>query len=154
MYTWLRQVLPRVATYLSQVVKKKWELRVRFSPTKEKGMHQIKILTTTDKDGFWPAVSRSRLEQKYSVTESFSCVCVSFLWRNLCQEWVAVFVSLRESKSLCKPKANLRQKNQLYHEARCFFSPRSHRAVSLQVAPFLRDCKGRGFRRAGQTENE
>ena len=27
------------------------------------------------------------------------------------------------------------------------FSPRSHRAVSLQVAPFLRDCKGRGYRR-------
>ena len=35
------------------------------------------------------------------------------------------------------------------------FSPRSHRAVSLQVAPFLGDCKDRGCRRdrrAGQTE--
>ena len=35
------------------------------------------------------------------------------------------------------------------------FSPRSHRAVSLQVAPFLRDCKGRGYRRrADQKEKE
>ena len=37
------------------------------------------------------------------------------------------------------------------------FSPRSHRAVSLQVVPFLRDCTGRGYRsdrRAGQTERK
>ena len=35
------------------------------------------------------------------------------------------------------------------------FSPRSHRAVSLQVAPFPRECKNRGSRRrAGLTENE
>ena len=27
------------------------------------------------------------------------------------------------------------------------FSPRSHQVVSLQVAPFLGDCKGRGYRR-------
>ena len=26
------------------------------------------------------------------------------------------------------------------------FSPRSHPSVSLQVAPFLKDCKGRGYR--------
>ena len=35
------------------------------------------------------------------------------------------------------------------------FSPRSHRAVSLQVAPFPRECKNRvSRRRAGLTENE
>ena len=35
------------------------------------------------------------------------------------------------------------------------FSPGSHRAVSLQVAPFPRDCKGRGYRRrADQKEKE
>ena len=35
------------------------------------------------------------------------------------------------------------------------FSPRSDRTVSLQVAPFLGDCKGKGYRRrAGQMENE
>ena len=35
------------------------------------------------------------------------------------------------------------------------FVPRSHRAVSLQVASFLKDCKGWGCRRrACQTENE
>ena len=35
------------------------------------------------------------------------------------------------------------------------FSIRGYRAVSLQVSPFLRDCKGRSYRRdrrAGQTE--
>ena len=38
-----------------------------------------------------------------------------------------------------------------------YFSPRGHRAVSLQVVPFLRECKGRGYRRdrrAGQTERK
>ena len=37
------------------------------------------------------------------------------------------------------------------------FSPRSHRTVSLQVVPFLRDCTCRGYRsdrRAGQTERK
>ena len=37
------------------------------------------------------------------------------------------------------------------------FLIRSHRIVSLQVASFLRDCKGRGHRRdrrAGQTERK
>ena len=37
------------------------------------------------------------------------------------------------------------------------FLPRSHRAISLQVAPLLRDCKGRGYRhgrRADQTERK
>ena len=35
------------------------------------------------------------------------------------------------------------------------FSPRIHRADSRQVAPFFRDCKGRGYRRrAGQTEKK
>ena len=35
------------------------------------------------------------------------------------------------------------------------FSPRSHRAVSQQVTPFLVHCKGRGDRcRAGQMEND
>ena len=55
-----------------------------------------------------------------------------------------------------KPKANFLQKNQLYSSTGDDdFSPTSHQAVSLQVAPFLRDCKGRGYRRrAGQTENE
>ena len=37
------------------------------------------------------------------------------------------------------------------------FLPRSHRAISLQVTPLLRDCKGRGYRhgrRANQTERK
>ena len=32
--------------------------RVRFSPTKENRVHQTKISTKTDKDGFSPAVLR------------------------------------------------------------------------------------------------
>lgn len=53
-------------------------LRVRFSATKEKGMHQTKISTKTEKDGFWPAVPKSILEL-YIITESLVCyVCALF----------------------------------------------------------------------------
>ena len=42
-------------------------------------MHQTKMSTKTDKDGFSPAVFRSRLEQKIPVTECLACcVCVLF----------------------------------------------------------------------------
>ena len=42
-------------------------------------MHQRKISTKTDKDGFSPAVFRSRLQQKIPVTECLPCcVCVLF----------------------------------------------------------------------------
>ena len=42
-------------------------------------MHQIKISTKTEKDGFSLAVFRSRLEQKILVTECLVfCVCVLF----------------------------------------------------------------------------
>ena len=47
----------------TQVVEKKWKLRVRFSSTKENRVHQTKISTKTDKDGFSPAVLRSRLNK-------------------------------------------------------------------------------------------
>ena len=90
MYTYLQQALPRVVVlkYISQViltdhrfipsvfydefpdrfflksiywvVKKKWKLRVRFSPTKENRVDQTKISTKTDKNSFSPAVFRSR----------------------------------------------------------------------------------------------
>ena len=36
MYISLQQALLRVVVHLTQVVEKKWELRVLFSPTKEK----------------------------------------------------------------------------------------------------------------------
>ena len=35
MYTYLQQALPRVLIHRTQVVKKEWKLRGRFSPTKE-----------------------------------------------------------------------------------------------------------------------
>ena len=147
MYTQLRQALPRVVTHRSQVVKKKWDfceygsaLRRRKACIKQRFRLRLK-----------KTVSGLRCPsqyQNYILLLNLQSVAfvLCFLSRNLCKEWVAVFVSLLQSNSLCKPKANLRRKNQLYREARCF-SPRSHRAVSLQAVPFLRDCKGRGFRR-------
>ena len=48
MYTYLQQVLPRVSIHRSQVVKKKWKLRVRFNHTKENRLHQTKISMKTD----------------------------------------------------------------------------------------------------------
>ena len=42
-------------------------------------MHQMKISTKTEEDGFSPAVFRSRLEQTIPVTECLVfCVCVFF----------------------------------------------------------------------------
>ena len=39
------------------------EVASTFSPTKENRVHQTKISTKTDKDGFSPAVLRSRLNK-------------------------------------------------------------------------------------------
>ena len=68
-------------------------------------MHQTRISTKTDKDGFSPAVFRSKLEQKIPVTECYSDVFLfCFLMRNL---WVAVFVSVAitfHSFALCAAK--------------------------------------------------
>ena len=79
MYSYLQQALPRVVINRTQVVDKKWKLRVRFSPKKENRVHQTKILTKTDKDGFSPAVFKSRLEQKLPVNECLVC-CVFVLF--------------------------------------------------------------------------
>ena len=58
-------------------------------------MYQAKISTKTNKDGCSPAVFRSRLEQKYAVTEWFiRCICVLFQWQNPSLQWEAVFVSV------------------------------------------------------------
>ena len=79
MNSYLQQALPRVVIHRTQVVDKKWKLRVQFSPTNENRVHQKKILTKTDKDGFSPAVFKSRLEQKLPVNECLvCCVCVLF----------------------------------------------------------------------------
>ena len=49
MYTYLQQPQPRVVIHATQVVEKKWKLRVRFGLTKENRVHQTKILTKIDK---------------------------------------------------------------------------------------------------------
>ena len=93
--------------------------------------------------------------------------------RNLCQEQVALFVSVATTFYSFAPSATkvllgqcsrvaLLLSNSLANQKLTFderiscitrhddFSSRSHRAVSLQVAPFLRDFKGRDYRhRAG-----
>ena len=58
-----QQALPRVLANRTQVVKKKYKLRARFSPTKENRVQQTKISTKTDGDGCSHAVFRPRLEQ-------------------------------------------------------------------------------------------
>ena len=79
MYTYLQQVPPRVLLHRTQVVEKKWKLRLWFNPTKENRVHQTKVSTKTDKDGFSRAVFRSRLEQKAPITECLiCCLCVLF----------------------------------------------------------------------------
>ena len=79
MYTNLQQVPPRVLLHRTQVVEKKWKLRLWFSPTKANRVHQTKVSTKTDKDGFSRAVFRSRLEQKAPITECLiCCLCVLF----------------------------------------------------------------------------
>ena len=179
MHTYLQQTLTRVVIHRTQVAKKKWKLRARFSPTKEDRVHQTKISTKTDKGGFSPAVFRSRLEQKTPFTEYFVfCVCVLFSMAKSMLRMSSVFVSVAKTfHSFAISAAKVPSVNAL--EFRCCriipqrnqrrtfdkriscitrhddFSPRSHRAVSLQVATFPRECKDRGSRRrTGLTENE
>ena len=179
MHTYLQQPLTRVVIHRTQVAKKKWKLRVRFSPTKEDRVHQTKISTKTGKGGFSPAVSRSRLQQKTSFTEYLVyCVCVLFSMAKSMLRMSSVFVSVAKTFPsfamgaakvpsvsglefrCCRVLPLTNQKRTFDERISCItrhddFSPRSHLAVSLQVAPFRRECKGRGSRRrSGLTVNE
>ena len=126
---------------------------------------------------FSPAVFRSRLEQKFSVTEYLlCCVCVLFSmakfmlrissiwWHFIPSHYVRrrfSSVSALEFRC-CREIPLVNQELTFYERISCIrrhdgFSLRSYRAVSLQVAPFARDCKDRGYgrdRRAGQTERK
>ena len=153
----------------TQIIKKKWTLRQRFSSTKENRVHQTQISMKTDKDGFSPAVFKSRLDQKNPVIQCLvCCFCVLSLMaksmermaiflRSCCLKFY--FFELSAGKvPLGRCLAN--QKLTFDERISCIvkhddFSPRSHRAVSQQVTPFLVHCKGRGDRcRAVQIENE
>ena len=68
MYTYLQQALPRVVIRRTQVAKRKWKLRARFSPTKENCVHQTKISTETDKGGFSLTVFQVKTRKKIPVT--------------------------------------------------------------------------------------
>ena len=130
MSIYLQQLLTKVVIHRTEVAKKKWKLRARFSHLKENCEHQTKISTKRDKDGFSPAVFRSRLEQKTPVTECFvCCVCALFSM----------------AKSMSRMGSSVRfccHNMMIFRWFLIIFSPRSHREVSLQVAHFLRDCKG------------
>ena len=98
MHTYLQQAQTRVVIHRTQVAKKKWKLRARFSPTKEDRVHQTKISTKTDKGGFSPAVFRSRLEQKTPSTEYLVyCVCVLFSMPKFMLRMSSVFVSIAKT---------------------------------------------------------
>ena len=132
-----------------------------------------KISTRTDKDGFSPAVFRSRLEQSTPVTEWLvNCLRVLFSMAksmvimgscvHFCLHNMLFLISLVNAPEFrcCRVISLANQKLTFDEIISCItrhddFSPRSDRAVSLQTAPFLRDCKGRGRRRrTGQTKNE
>ena len=58
-------------------------------------MHQTKISTKTDKSSFSPAVFRSRLEQKTTVTEYLvCCICVLFSMAKSMLRMGSMFVSV------------------------------------------------------------
>ena len=46
MYSYLQQALPRVVINRTQVVDKKWKLRVQFSPTKDNRVHQTAVFNS------------------------------------------------------------------------------------------------------------
>ena len=127
-------------------------------------MHQTKISTKTDKHGFSPAVSSSRLEQKTPVTEYLvSCVCVLYSMvkyvlrmgscvRFCCNNILFLLTKSGEGSawSVLKSFVAVRRVIPLANRKLTFgeriscikrdddFSPRSHRAVSLKVGPFQR----------------
>ena len=92
MSTYLQRALPRVVIHRTQVIKKKWTLRLRFSSTKENRVHQTQISMKTDKDDFSPVVFKSRLDQKNPVIQCLvCCFCVLFLMTKS-MERMAIFV--------------------------------------------------------------
>ena len=106
-------------------------------------MHQTKVSKKTDKDGFSPAVFRSKLEQKIPVSECLVwLVCILFsMAKSMLRMGSCVRLCCYKILFLCTTCGG--------------GSPSS--AVSLQVAPFLKDCKGRGYRRdlrVGQTKRK
>ena len=80
----------------------------------------------------------------------FVSVTITFCSFAISSEKVPLAQFSRVSFSRVIPLVN--QKRTFDERIRCItrhhdISPRSHRAVSLQVAPFPRECKGRGYRR-------
>ena len=97
---------------------------------------------------------RSKLEHKAPVTECLvCCVCVLFSMAKYMLRMVVVFVFVNITfysfaLEFCCCRVIPIENHKLIFDQRigCItrhddFVPRSHRAVSLQVAPFLKDCK-------------
>ena len=77
MHSYIQKALPKVVIHRTQVVEKKWKLRVRFSPTKENRAHQTNISMKTDKRRFLAYGVPDKIPiTKYLVC----CVCVFFFF--------------------------------------------------------------------------
>ena len=116
----------------TQVVDRKWKLRVRRFRRRLKKM-----------------VSRCGVRQK--ISQHF---IPSHYVRRRFPSFIALEFPCSREVSLVNQKLTFDERISWitrHHN----FSPRRHPVVSLQVAPFLRDCKGRGYsrdHRADRTE--
>ena len=182
MYSYLQQVLPRVVIYRTQVAKNKLEVASTVQPYEgEPRASNEDFDEDFDEDWqrrFLACGFQVKKRKKKSLYWIFSLLRLCFVsmaksMLRMGSVFVSVAipfhsfalsaakvplarcsrVSLLSSNSHSKPKRTFDERISCItrHDD---FSPRSHRAVSMQVALFPGECKGRGYRcRAGQTEN-
>ena len=166
MYTYLLQALLRVVIHRTQVVKEKWKLRIRLTPTKENCVYPNEDFDEDWQGWFLPCGVQGKIWTKNSRYWMFSSSCLCFVFygeiyvkNGSCVRFCCHNILFLRTFPLVS--ALLANQKLIFDERiSCItrhddFSPRSDRTVSLQVAPFLGDCKGKGYRhRAGQMENE
>ena len=183
MYSYLQQVLPRVVIYRTQVAKNKLEVASTVQPYEGEPRASnedfdedfdedwqrrflacgFQVKKRTKKSLYW-IFSLLRLcfvsmaKSMLRMGSVFVSVAIPFHSFALSAAKVPLArcsrVSLLSSNSHSKPKRTFDERISCItrHDD---FSPRSHRAVSMQVALFPGECKDRGYRcRAGQTENK
>ena len=151
-YTYICQALPSVVVHLT----------VRFSLTKENRAIWTKISTKTDKDGFSTAMFRLRSEKNSnywmfsSLGLCFVFCCKIYIKKGELWSFQRRFPLVNALEFRCckiTPSANRKATFDGGIERICCiarhddFSPRGPLAVLLEVAPFVRDCRSRGYRR-------
>ena len=164
MSTYFQQALPRIVIHRTQVEEKRnGSCQYGSAPRRRAACIKRRFRPGVTKTVSHPRCSGQDQTRKTPVTECFVCCvfvlfstaksmlrmgsCVRFCFHN-------IFSALEFRCCRVIPLRN--QKLTSGERISCItrhddFSPKSHRVVSLQVAPFLRDCN---LRRAGQTENE